>query len=50
MTTEHGRYWTDINRLFEMHGHGGGKGKLSRLGVSIRSSDVAAFHFAYGHF
>ncbi|MCC6396632.1 MAG: TonB-dependent receptor, partial [Bacteroidetes bacterium] len=45
-------YWTDLNRLFEMHtAMAEGKGKLSpRLGVSYPISDIAAFHFAYGHF
>lgn len=45
-------YWTDINRLFEMQtSMAEKKSRFSpRLGVSYPISDIAAFHFAYGHF
>ncbi len=45
-------YWTDTDRLFEMHtAPAEPKEKLApRLGVSYPISDIAAFHFAYGHF
>lgn len=45
-------YWTDINRLFEMKTASADKKQRfsPRLGVSYPITDVAAFHFAYGHF
>jgi outer membrane receptor for ferrienterochelin and colicin len=45
-------YWTDLVRLHDMKtAKASSKGKVSpRLGVSYPISDIAAFHFAYGHF
>lgn len=45
-------YWVDISRLADMElKDATTKTKVSpRLGVSYPVSDVAAFHFAYGHF
>ena len=45
-------YWVDIKRLAEMEvKETSTKQKISpRLGVSYPVSNIAAFHFAYGHF